>query len=92
MSNLNLFLLLRFADLTTTYIGIEKGLMEFNPVQQYLLNKSDYIFLSINGIVSLIVYFLFKKYYRYKISRMTLALFNILNFIVVVINLMVIRR
>jgi hypothetical protein len=90
MNNLNLFLLLRFADLTTTYIGVKKGLTELNPTQDFFIQKSLLFFLSINTIVSLAIYFVFKKLYKYRIIRLTLTLFNILNFIVVVINLMVI--
>jgi hypothetical protein len=90
MNNLNLFLLLRFADLTTTYIGIKKGLTELNPAQNFLIQKSLLLFLSINAIVNLAIYFVFKKLYKHRIIRLTLTLFNILNFIVVVINMIVI--
>jgi hypothetical protein len=90
MNNLNLFLLLRFADLSTAYIGIKKGLTELNPIHNFLVQKSLLLFLSINAIISLAIYFIFKKLYKHKVIKLTLTLFNILNFIVVVINLMVI--
>jgi len=91
MNNLNLFLLLRLADLTTTYIGIKKGLTELNPAQNFLIQKSLLSFLFINATLSLLIYFIFKKLYKHKVIRLTLTLFNILNLIVIVINLMVIR-
>ena len=81
-----LFILLRLADLTTTYIGLTRGAVEGNPLQEGLMSLGFWYY-PLNFTVSIILYMLIR---RLKVGKLVLSLFMVLNLLVVLVNLSII--
>jgi len=78
-----LFILLRLLDLLTTYIGIQLGVSEGNLLQAILMQVGIFYY-PLNLALSMGVYLVLS---RFRIGRLILKGFIILNILVILVNI-----
>lgn len=76
------FIIVRILDVITTLYGLRHGQYEFNPTQDWLISKGALWFVAWNALIIYVVSML----YKYRLIRITVNIFTIINALVVFSN------
>lgn len=83
---LKFFIITRILDVLTTLYGIKHGQFEFNPFNDFLLQKSIFLFLGFH----VFVVWLIIKIYHFRLIKLAVNIFTFINLLVVLMNIILI--
>ncbi len=80
------FITIRLLDMATTIYGIKAGQFELNPFNNRLLSYGIVWFI----LVQLLFIYVVSLFYKYRLPRLAIKIFTIINTLVVLVNVVLI--